>query len=45
MSSRKSVGPRKEPWGTTKSKLETHSQKHIHGNTFGNKFGETHSNF
>ena len=30
---------------TTKSKLETHSRKHIHGNTFGNTFAETHSNF
>ena len=30
---------------STKSKLETHSQKHIHGNTFGNTFVEIHSNF
>ena len=29
----------------TKSKLETRSRKHVHGNTFGNTFTETHSNF
>ena len=29
----------------TKSKLETHLQKQIHRNTFGNTFAETHSNF
>ena len=29
----------------TKSKLETHSRKHIHGNAFGNTFVETHSSF
>ena len=28
----------------TKSKLETHSPKHIHEKTFGNTFVETHSN-